>query len=273
MNKIQKIFSYSQDLNIWRILISELEQVVIEERDINKKEVFFSCIELESGKLVWKNKIFENEKFWIGIEGTKSKYLFLHMFEKPDMPAHKKILTVDLTSGDLAWKNDDLTFYGFDDDFVYAFNKKLDSREFFKLKIADGEMVASLGNEEEAKVILDNLPEYDYSKYKFANMVGENPDFQLQREIIQKVIGENKFLSLCEFIETDKYLVFNYYDKVAQWSLVNRLVVFAKSEEIPSMIETVNSSTPAPVPDSFFLYKNFLIFIKDKKELNVYSLN
>lgn len=272
MNKIQKLFSYSQDLNIWRILISELEQVIIEERDINKKEVFFSCIELESGKPVWKNKTFENEKFWIGIEGTKSKYLFLHMFEKPDMPTHKKILTVDLTSGDLAWKNDDLTFYGFDDDFVYAFNKKLDSREFFKLKIVNGEMIASLGDEEEAKVILDNLPEYDYSKYKFSNTVGENPDFQFQREIIKKVIGENKFLSLCEFIETDKYLVFNYYDKVAQWSLVNRLVVFNKSEEAPLMIETVNSSTPAPVPDSFFLYKNFLIFIKDKKELNVYSL-
>lgn len=273
MNKIQKVFSYSQDFNIWRILITELEQIIVEERDINKKEVYFSCIDLISGKPVWKNINFENEKFWIGIEGTKSNYLFLHMFEKPDMPAHKKIITVDLNSGNLVWKSDELTFYGFDNEFVYAFNKNLSSREFFKLKMNDGEVVESLGDDEKAKIFLDNLPEIDYSNYIFASTIGERSDFDSQRETIKKFIGENKFLSLCEFIEIDKYLVFNYYDKVAQWSLINRLVIYDKDEEKPLIIETINSSTPAPVPDSFFFYKDYLIFIRDKKELNVFKLN
>jgi len=68
-------------------------------------------------------------------------------------------------------------------------------------------------------------------------------------------------------------LIFNVYDKIDPKSLINRLIVIDKIEGKPVLIETLNQATPAPIPDSFFMYDNDLYFIKDKIELIAYRLN
>ncbi|MCX8056748.1 MAG: DUF4905 domain-containing protein [Ignavibacteria bacterium] len=271
MTKIQKLFSFNQGRNIWRIVLTDLNQIVIEERDIQKKEVFFSCIDRISGKLFWKDKTFLEEKFWIGIEGTRSKYLILHQFEKPDMPNHKKIINVDLLTGELLWLNENLTFYDMDENFIYGFSQSFESREYYKLAIENGEVLSNLGDENQSRPFLDSIRERDYSKYQFTNLIGQSDGNQ--KELISKVTGSNPFLNFCEYIESDELLIFNFYDKISPQSLINKLVVYDKVEGKPILIETLNASTPAPVPDSFFIYDNELYFIKDKIELVAYQIN
>jgi hypothetical protein len=272
MADIQKLFSFNQGRNIWRILLTDLNQIVIEERDIVNKQVYFSCINRETGEFFWRDKTFLDEKFWIGIEGTRSEFLILHQFEKPDMPNHKKIINVDLNTGEVLWANDDLTFYDMDNENIYAFNSTFEGREFFQLDIRSGEMINQIGDEEKSKVVLENIPEKDYSRYSFTELIGGAKSNEAQKEIITKIIGDNFYLDLCEFIERDNFFIFNYYDKIDPRSLTNRIVIFDKESEKPILIETLNSSTPAPVPDSFFMYDNDLYFIKDKTELIAYRL-
>lgn len=272
MEKLQKLFEYYQNRNIWRIILTDLNQIVIEERDIQNKEVYFSCIDRLTGEIFWKNKSFLSEKFWIGIEGTKSKYLILHQFEKPDMPVHKKIINVDLISGEIIWVNEDLTFYDIDDKFIYGYSRNFDNLEFYQLEIESGNIIANLGNEEQSKLFLNSIPEKDYSKYIFTKMLGENDTQPNQKDIVSTIIGENLYSNLCEFIDYNDYFIFNYYDKIAPHSLINRLIVYDKIDKKPVLFETLNESTPAPVPDSFFMYENNLYFIKNKVKLIGYSL-
>lgn len=272
MIKIQKLFSFNQGRNIWRIILTDLDQIVIEERDIQNKEVFYSCIDRQTGKFFWKNKTYLNEKFWIGIEGTISKYLILHQFEKPDMPNHKKIINVDLITGEILWVNEELTFHSLNHESIYAYLTKFDDREFYQLSIENGELKKILGDEIEFLNLVNSIPEKDYSKYSFAESAASLSSDDYQKEIIAKVIGNNNYLNFCEFIDKNNYLIFNYYDKIEPRSLINRLVVFDKLEEKPVLIKTLNTSSPAPVPDSFFMYENDLYFIKDKTELEAYRL-
>lgn len=273
MSRIQKLFSFNQGRNIWRIILTDLNQIVIEERDIQNKEVFFSCINRITGEFYWKDKSFLNEKFWIGIEATKSRYLVLHQFEKPDMPNHKKIINVDLITGEILWVNDDLTYYDMDEDFIYGFAPKFEDKEFYQLSIEDGTIKNNLGNEEQSKPVLNSISEKDYSRYTFTEMMSESTSSNEVKELATKIIGENFYFNFCEYIDKGNILIFNYYDKIAPQSLINRLVIYDKSEEKPILIETLNSSTPAPLPDSFFMYDDDLYFVKDKIELVAYRLN
>jgi|YNPMSStandDraft_1061717.scaffolds.fasta_scaffold12483_4 hypothetical protein len=273
MSKIQKLFSFNQGRNIWRIILTDLDQIVIEERDIQKKEVYFSCIDRLTGKFFWKNKTFLNEKFWIGIEATISKYLILHLFEKPDMPNHKKIINVDLTTGEILWVNDDLTFYDLDENYVYGYISQYEKNEFFKISIEDGEVVCNLGNDEEAKSFLNSIKEKDYSRYWFTQTLKNSLNDEKLSTVFKQFLSNSFYSEFCEFIDRSSFLVFNVYDKVEPKSLINRLIVFDKIEEKPVLIETLNQSTPAPVPDSFFMYDDDLYFIKNKMELVAYRLN
>ncbi len=273
MSKIQKLFSINQGRNIWRILLTDLGQIVLEERDVQKKEVFFSCIDRLSGDFYWKDKKFLDELFWIGIEGTISKYLILHQFEKPDMPNHKKIITVDLNTGEILWINDDLTFYDLDEQFIYGYHTKFNDREFVQLSIHTGEVKNNLGNELEAQTIVNSIKEKDYSRYSFSKMINDPNTQDYQKSIINRIIGDNTYLNFCEYIDMNNYLIFSYYDRIQPSSLTNRLVVYGKSEDKILLTETLNNSTPAPIPDSFFMFDSELYFIKNKTELVAYSLS
>ncbi len=273
MVKINKLFNYDSGRNIWRIVLTDLNQIVIEERDISKKEVYFSCIDRVTGVFFWKDKVFLNEKFWIGIENTRSNYLILHQFEKPDMPEHKKIITIDLRNGEVLWINDELKFYEIDNQYVYGFKSSFDEKEFFQLSIKTGEIIKFLGTEEEARVVIDQVEEKDYSRYNFTSMYNQSETTDSQKELIHKIIGSNNYMNFCEFIDRGNIFIFNYYDKIEERSLINRLVIVDTISERPILIETLNSSTPAPVPDSFFMYDDDLYFIKDKTELVAYRLS
>ena len=67
--KLKKNYTFNNYRQIWR-LIPTINKLIIEERDQDKNQVFFNCVQLETGK-----KIFENlqldEKFWIGIDSCR----------------------------------------------------------------------------------------------------------------------------------------------------------------------------------------------------------
>ena len=93
--KIKKSLHYKSQNQIWRLLISENDYLLIETRDTNNKEVFFNCFDLNKSQKLFLNMQFE-EKYWLGIEKFHKNILLLHRFTKPDMPDHKGIIAFDV---------------------------------------------------------------------------------------------------------------------------------------------------------------------------------
>ena len=48
--EIRKVYTFSNDRQIWRLLPTESDKLVIEERNPETKEVFFNCLDINSGK-------------------------------------------------------------------------------------------------------------------------------------------------------------------------------------------------------------------------------
>ncbi|MCX8010147.1 MAG: DUF4905 domain-containing protein [Ignavibacteria bacterium] len=268
-NKVKKLFSHSKGRQIWRIMLSNLGHLILEERDLSAKKVYFSCFNYSSGKSYWIDKQFLSEDFWIGIETVQDDILVLHKFEKPDFPTHKGIIAVDLNTGSLLWNNNELVFDFIDDDKIYASKTKFESREFFILKCKTGEVISSVGNDvqliNEIRELVDE--ESKYAAYLFPTQLSNEENFQEESKLVLRTIGDTKYLGYVEFINFASLFIFNCYEKIIDSSLVNKLYIYDKSSQKILFSEVLNQSTPAPIPDSFFIYEDILYFIKNKNEI------
>ena len=67
-------------------------------------------------------------------------------------------------------------------------------------------------------------------------------------------------------------LISNFHFRVSSDTLANRLIAvdLISKKELLNMV--LNSEAVMFVPDSFFIYKNSIILLKEKKEVFVYKI-
>ena len=130
MASLKKNYSFSNKREIWRLIPSESGYLVIEERDMNSKQVYFNCLKTADGEILFRNFQLE-EKFWVGIEAVYKDIIFFHKFRKPDMPGHRGIYALDISSKKLIWQNDDLIFLLAKDDKVFAYQSTFEGRQYY----------------------------------------------------------------------------------------------------------------------------------------------
>jgi len=88
-----------------------------EERNIEAKTASFFCVN-HSGTL-WRGKSY-GEQWWTGIEAAHRGVLFLHGYATPDLPGRKGITAIDCATGEVLWKNPDVTFLSAAEGSVYG---------------------------------------------------------------------------------------------------------------------------------------------------------
>ncbi len=270
--KIKKIFSFTDKNQIWRLLISSSAKLIIETRDTVKKEVFFHIIDLLGGKKILTGYQLE-EKFWVGIEAVHNDILYFHMFARPNMPEHKKIFAFDIDQSKILWINEELTFLALLNDRLFASRKIFDGQDIFVLDYKSGEIIEELGNDP-AKLnsILETARiSEDYSDYHYPSSWdgSESTDISaiLSKEIFNKTKAEN-----IEILEYKDLLLFNYYVRTRENLLDNHFAVYNIAKKKKLFSDIINKDLNSFSPDSFFCYKNYLILLKNKKEIVSYII-
>jgi len=268
--KLKKTFSFSDKYQIWRLLISDADKLIIETRGTEKKEVFFHCVDLLSGKKIFKKFQLE-EKYWIGIEAVENDKIYFHSFAKPNMPKHKKIYVYDISLQKMIWQNEDLTFLAIKQNQLYAFKKKFEGRDVYSLDLENGNIIKK---HEEAFVedfLTNNQFEKDFSQYKYPANFNENKDSKIS-EIINKEIGGKQNIQNIDFMVYNDFLFFNYYLSLENNLLDNEFCVYNIDKKKKVISETINKNLYSFSPDSFFAYKNFLLLLKNKNEIISYKI-
>jgi hypothetical protein len=272
--KLKKLYKHDNGKQIWRILPTDNNKVVLEEREINTKEVFFSCIEIESGKKIFKNYQLD-EKNWIGIESIYNDIIYFHSYGKPDMPAHKSIIAYDIRSQSILWQNDNYVFSFVYADKVYCYQQRFESKVFFALDYLTGNAIEDFGND--VSVINQIKEQYDakfweqnYFFPEYFNRSGQaEKDYQkyLQKLLTDKVIkGEVSYLVIKDL------LMFNYHEVNKTNTLNNEFVVIDLNKNKTLLKESLDKNLVNLMPESFFVKDNFLFLIVDKTKLLIYKI-
>lgn len=272
--EVKKQYSFTNNRQLWRILLSESNKLIVEDRDTEKKQAFFSCLEAPTGSEIFRNFQLE-EKFWVGIEAIYKDIIYFHKYAKPDMPGHKEIIAFDIMEQKILWHSDNLSFMFVHDGLVYAFRQKFEGWEFFSLDYKTGETAEELGGDaQRVNAIRDSIDEMEkYRGYLFPETFHEDKIEDIEiKQIIKQIIEGRDLAGSVEYIKYDGLLLFTFYARVFEQSLVNRFLCADVATGKVIFEDVLNANANAFVPDSFFMKDNLVFLLKEKRELVVCSV-
>ncbi len=273
--KIKKLYSFSNKRQIWRIIPTASGKLIIEERDKEKGEAFFNCIDIKSGKKIF-NSFQLEEKFWVGIEKISDDIIFFHRFRKPNMPGHLGIIAFDILNQNILWKTEEFIFLFIYENNLYCYKEKFDGRQYFKLNIKTGELLEDLSdNSGEINLLRDkSLNEESFKGYYFPKLFTPELEDDEKAKVFLSELKNKKLLSgKIEYITRSNFIFFSFHE------------VLPSGDEMRNLFNTVDISTGkvifeeelnrgirSYVPDSFFIKDDLLFLIKNKSELITCSI-
>jgi hypothetical protein len=276
--KIKPAWQFEAAGQLWRILFSGSGRILGEDRDEGKKEVTFFCLDEANGEVLWKAVSFE-ERWWIGIEAFYDGIVYLHEYIKPDLPQHKKIIAVDLESGKLLWRNDELEPLFVTGGKFVAVRSSFEKRVLYELNPTTGEIEREFSEDNE---------HFDTARERLSTsqrdfVFPETFDSEVKHEnelkaSIQTHCDFRKLVGNIEYIHQAGLLFFNYHERTGSSSAdqptlnnVFKVVNTKKNRVVHS--EVLNENASAPTPNSFLLKGTQLFYTKDKKRLVAFHLD
>ena len=269
--QLKPAWSYTTEGVLWRIVFSESNFIIGEDRDTENKQVTFFCLNAVNGDVLWKGMTFA-EPWWIGIEGVKHDKIFLHGFKKPDMPEHGKIIAVDLGTGRELWRNNDYAFVCATNDRVFAFRDFFEKRKYYEIDSSGGAFIQEFNEAPEGLYEMKNAS-HGRNDFLFPESSIETlAEYPLVTRHVSLYCDMEQLRGPVEFVRSNGMLVFNYHaltgrDEKNMDVLQNRLCVVEEEGSKRIFADVLNESTPSPVPDSFFLDDRTLYYIKNKNTL------
>ena len=272
--KLKKLYKHDNGKQIWRILPTSEKKLVIEERNIETKEVFFSCLEINSGKNIFKEFQLE-EKNWAGIESVYNNIIFFHTYGKPDMPAHKNIIAFDILSQTIIWQNDNYVFSFVNEDKVYCYQQKFETRVFYALDYLTGNVVEEFGNDvstmNQIRVKIDE--EFENQNYLFPEyFMRDTIPVEDYQKYLEQVLAENVVKGDLSFLLSKNLLFYNYHEVNKSNTFDNIFVAVDLRNGKILLKETLDKNLVNLMPESFFVKDDLLFLIVDKTKLFVYQI-
>ncbi len=266
--KLKKKFKISDSNQVWIIKITDTDKLFIETRDTQAMKAYYHSYDLYSGKKIF-SEYQMSEMFWLGIEAIKDDIVFFHRFAKPDMPGHRGVFAFDINTQKILWESEEYAFLFLKDNLMYVYQERFEGRSFYTIDVESGVIVEELGeNPTNINDLRDEAERsIDYSSYKFPERYSQNIGIENIDSVIAQEIKDVKITNSVEFIDLNDLLIFNYHQLGEDKKLINKIKAFdlEKNKEVYSDI--LNKSANAFAPDSFFMYKNFLIILKEKMEV------
>lgn len=272
--KIKEKYSFKSKGQIWRIIPTETNKLIIEEREPDKKQVYFYCFQTDTGKKIFKDLQLD-EKFWVGIETVYNDVIFFHNYLKPDMPRHKGIIAFEIENEKIKWENKDLTFLFPLDDMIYTYAQMFEGRNHFALDYKTGEVLEIFGNDpSKISGLQERSIENENSKnYLFPNIYfNDSNELEELKSFFEGLKNKCLVSGRIEFIRIDSTLIFSYHGINSK----NSMDIFFNAVDLSTgnyiLEEKLLKDTGLFLSDSFFIKGNLLFVLFGKSKLNVYEL-
>jgi len=272
--KLKKKYKFDNGRQIWRIIPTNSGKLIIEEREPEKKQAYFHCLELESGKKLLSNFQLE-DKFWVGIESVQDDVIFFHKFAKPDMPKHRGIFAFDLMKKEFIWQNPELIFLFILDEKLYTYKEKFEGRSYLAINPNNGEVINDIGKNYE---YINNLRSEASAKetdngYLFPEAFEIDSGMDKQaNEFIKSLKNDFVLSGKVEYILKNQLLLMSFHEANSRGSLNNLFKAVDLSKGKYILEEVINKETGLYLTDSFFVKDDLLFLLFGKTRLEVYKI-
>jgi len=238
---------------IWRMEIDELSDILfVEVRNEAEKLVSFSSVDLDSGEVYFK-ELTTPERWLTGIEAAYHGVLLLHNYQSANGPAHKGLVAIDGQTGDTLWSNYNCAFDHLNANGPVLYDTRIHPKKLFLADIKTG------------------VTTRIYEPFI-------HPELQNSVVAPQSLTPEMLpagLLPLAPFGNSVHYLDYNNFRIVSLHTLQagelkQYLFVMDGADKVYE--DLLNTDIQKLQPEAFIIHKNRLVYIKNKTELNVFSL-
>lgn len=271
---IKRKYKFDNKRQIWRIIPANSSKLIIEEREPEKKQAYFHCLSLDSGKKIFSNFQLD-DTFWVGVEAVKDDIIFFHKFAKPDMPKHRGIFAYDIINEKFLWNNPELVFLFLHKDRLYTYRDKFEGRNYLVINPNNGEVIEDIGgnyeyinnlrskssvNEAESGYLFPEVFEIDSGIDEKAN------------EFIKTLKNDFVISGKIEYILNNQLLLMSFHEANSRGSLNNLFKAVDLSKGKYILEEVINKETSLFLTDSFFVKDDLLFLLFGKTRLVVYKI-
>ncbi|AFH50320.1 Hypothetical protein IALB_2617 [Ignavibacterium album JCM 16511] len=261
---VKNLYKYDRGRQIFRLIPTDTGKLIIEERERNIKEAFFSCLDILTGRSIFSDLQFD-EKYWIGIESIYKDVILFHRFERPDLPNHKGIIAYDIKSQTVLWENPNSFLYAGDDKIVFL---TFDSG--IKGLIAIDYLSGEVFNDE--KIILEIIPEKeDFSSYIHSKRISLTEVDKVAGETSGKIFSDYLINGDINFASRDNFSFYSFHHITENGKLDNLFFAVDESGTI-ILKETLNKGLDKLEPESFFIKDDLLFLLFGSTGVGVYQI-
>ena len=275
---IEPEWTYAAIGIFWRLIFTASGRIIGESRDQEKKTASFFCLDAGSGKILWENLRLE-EGWWVGMEGAQEDVLLLHGFASPDMPEHRGLRAYDVETGALLWRNDDLTYWFGAETRLFTYRDFFEKRAGYELDLRSGEVKAThdASLEELHKIRREMAGTEFVPDLTLPEILDEESAEASTLAFLKGVTKGKDVVGKIEFIRQKDFVALSYHlrsegAKSQSPEFENHLSVFRFSDGRRIFSDIAAHNLRAQIPDSFFLHKGSLFFVKDQKTLTALRL-
>jgi hypothetical protein len=247
-NKIRPVLSEKFEGIIWKIKVNEKWGLIaIESRTLESRKTSFSVLNYKTGEILMKEKIFQ-EPWNLNLAYIAKKNLIITAYNQPGSPESKGIMSVNIQDAELLWEHYNLSLNKANDEGLQVYDPRINPRRLSWIGHIKGEGMA-----ESCKI--------EYSNETLIHPELRNqfviPDFFLRGEIV----GDLSVLSVRD------HTIISFHEKV-QNNIQQRLLVY--QDDTILLDEILIGNIQKLQPESFFMQKNHLFYIRNKNEIVSY---
>jgi hypothetical protein len=247
-NKLRPILSEKFEGIIWKIEINEKNDLIaIESRIAESRKTSFSAFNYNTGDILLKEKSFQ-EPWNLNLAYIDEKVLIITANNQEGSPECKGIISVNIQNAKILWEHYNLSLNAINDLGLQVFDPRISPRRLSWINHLNGENISEVKNVAFVNRTL-LLPDLK-NQFTF-------PDFILKEEIVGDI-------SVLNF--RDKTII-SFHEKVNN-NIQLRLLVYQYNSIL--LDEILIRDIQKLQPESFFIQKNHLFYVRNKNEIVSY---
>jgi len=237
---------------IWRIEIDSISHTLFAEvRNHDDRRVNFTAIDLNTGRTLFKDKAID-EQWLTGIETAYNGIILLHFYQTTNAPTHKGLMALEALTGNTLWSNFNYSYNHLTVNGPVLYDSRLQPP---KLQLVD--IVTGV-----AERPFEPAIDIDYTN---------NVHIPQQSATLSRLplLPVEPYGDHMQYIKYNNLIIVSLH---AVWAGQLRQYLFVINNQEIIFEDILNMNIQKLQPEAFVLYRNQLIYLKDKSEIKVLNL-
>jgi hypothetical protein len=245
---LKQVFSEKFKGLIWKISIHEKnEYMAIESRHLESKYVSFSVLDLQTGKIFFKERSYL-EPMNLNLAYAAQKNLILTVNEHVESPESKGLISINVVNGEILWERYNFSFNQADSSGLQVYDPKIYPRNYLWINHLNAE----------------NISKQENSSTRTSDLLF--PDL-FESYVLPDLIEHGLIIGQISVLHKDGLSIVSFHQKMEN-NMQQRLVVY--QDDRIFIDDIIIDGIQKLQPESFFMMHKQLLYIRNKNEIVSY---